>query len=88
MLKAAHHGSAASSGEASLAEVSPVWAVISCGRDNSYGHPSPEVLERLGRQGVRVFQTMEQGAVFVFSDGQKVWARTFRQGPESAGAFQ
>ena len=88
MLKAAHHGSAASSGEAFLAEVSPVWAVISCGRDNSYGHPSPEVLERLGRQGVRVFQTMEQGAVFVFSDGQKVWARTFRQGPESAGTFQ
>ena len=46
------------------------------------------LLERLGRQGVRVFQTMEQGAVFVFSDGQKVWARTFRQGPESAGTFQ
>ena len=71
-----------------MRSVSRWVAVISCGRDNSYGHPSPEVLERLGRQGVQVFQTMEQGAVFVFSDGQKVWARTFRQESEPAGAFQ
>lgn len=68
-LKAAHHGSKYSSCTQWLEAVAPDAAVISCGEDNSYGHPHLETMERFREQKISVWQTREKGAVFFRSDG-------------------
>lgn len=73
VLKVGHHGSAASTSAAFLAQVAPQVAVISVGAENRFGHPSPEVLERLA--GARVLRTDEHGRIEVISDGQKLSVR-------------
>ncbi len=65
LLKVAHHGSGNSTFEEFLRAVNPGIAVISAGRDNVYGHPHRETLERLERQGCGIWQTPESGAVTV-----------------------
>ncbi|MDE6405843.1 MAG: DNA internalization-related competence protein ComEC/Rec2, partial [Lachnospiraceae bacterium] len=65
LLKAAHHGSKNSTKEAFLKIVNPRMALISAGRDNSYGHPHQETMERLENRGCRIYQTPESGAVTV-----------------------
>lgn len=72
VLKVAHHGSKYSTGEGFLETVSPKIALISAGRDNSYGHPHTELLERLARSGSSVYTTFETGAVTIYTDGTKV----------------
>jgi beta-lactamase superfamily II metal-dependent hydrolase len=70
VLKVAHHGSRSSSDEGFLEAVGPDFAVISCGAENSYGHPHPEAVERLSKTGARIYQTDRDGTVtFLFSDG-------------------
>ena len=76
VLKVGHHGSAASTSAAFLAEVAPQAAVISAGAENRFGHPSPAVLARLA--GVQVLRTDEQGRVEVISDGKKLSVRSER----------
>ncbi len=63
VLKAGHHGSKYSTGDNFLDKVSPREAVISAGKNNSYGHPHPEVLERLRKRGIRIWRTDEAGDV-------------------------
>ncbi len=65
LLKVAHHGSGNSTFEEFLRAANPGIAVISAGRDNVYGHPHRETLERLERQGCGIWQTPESGAVTV-----------------------
>ncbi len=77
VLKVAHHGSASSTSADWLRQVSPRWAVISCGENNRYGHPAPEVLERLEEQQVFVFGTARSGAVSLHTDGQAISWETF-----------
>lgn len=72
VLKVGHHGSRSSSSEAFLEAVSPSYAVISCGEDNSYGHPHAQTLNALRKMGVQVFRTDEQGTVIASSDGSKI----------------
>lgn len=72
LLKVAHHGSKNSTSEAFLSAVNPKIAVISAGRDNSYGHPHRETLDRLEGQGCTVLQTPEEGAVTIRVKGEKV----------------
>lgn len=50
----------------------PAYAVISAGKDNSYGHPHAEVLSRLRAVGARVLRTDESGTVRLYSDGENV----------------
>lgn len=73
ILKCGHHGSKTSTSYAFLRAVHPETAVISCGRNNDYGHPSPETLEKLKRAGVRVFRTDRQGNIVVGTEGEKIW---------------
>ena len=75
LLKAGHHGSAASTGEALLNEARPEVTALSVGRDNSYGHPAPEVLARLMAQGGRVYRTDEQGTIEFITDGERHWIK-------------
>ena len=69
VLKVGHHGSSGSSCYQFLYEAEPKIAVISCGRDNDYGHPHEETLGRLKDAGVTVYRTDELGSIVIFSDG-------------------
>ena len=72
VLKAAHHGSATSSSEAFIQAVQPAAVIFSAGRNNRFGHPAPVVVERFTRRGVAMFNTADDGAVFVETDGKSV----------------
>ncbi len=63
ILKAGHHGSKSSTGEFWLQAVQPTTAVISCGKNNTYGHPSKIVMKRLEQFRVKALRTDEQGDV-------------------------
>lgn len=65
VLKVAHHGSKYSSIAEILEQISPRVAVISCGEDNSYGHPHEETLKRLEEAGSMILTTPERGAVMI-----------------------
>jgi competence protein ComEC len=78
VLKSAHHGSKTSSSETFLDAVNPQVVVISVGKDNDFGHPSPEVLERYAERGLTVFRTDEQGTVEFSTDGEHLWVETAR----------
>ncbi len=68
ILKVAHHGSGYSTGTEFLAAASPAIAIISCGRNNSYGHPHAETLQRLEDARVPWYGTMDYGALTVTVD--------------------
>jgi len=82
VLKVGHHGSKNSTTDQFLAAVHPRVAVISAGEDNVYGHPSPELLERLQRAGVRILRTDHDGAVHVLTDGERLEITCFVACPE------
>lgn len=69
VLCVGHHGSPTSTSEELLDRVNPSIAVISCGRDNSYGHPGKAVLERLEERDIPVLRTDESGTITITSDG-------------------
>ncbi len=77
ILKASHHGSATSSAEAWLAAAHAAAVVISCGRDNRYGHPAAQTLQRLAAHNATVFRTDDDGAVTVTTDGTSAVVNTF-----------
>lgn len=71
-----HHGSSSSSSQALLDAVTPEVAIYSAGRDNTYGHPHPEVIDRLHDAGVEVYGTDEHGTVIVTTGGTDVHITT------------
>ena len=80
VLRVAHHGSRTSSTQAFLDAVNPGAAVISVGSDNRFGHPDPEVVERLKSivQESQVFSTAESGSITFETDGESLWIWTER----------
>lgn len=76
VLKVGHHGSAGSTSADFLRAVAPSLAVISVGADNRFGHPAPELLQRLG--GIMVLRTDERGRIELVSDGMKWSVHTER----------
>lgn len=72
VLKVAHHGSTSSSTMAFLREADPEYAVINVGKDNSYGHPKQEVLDRLDEIGCKYYTTMQYGNIVFASNGQEL----------------
>lgn len=80
ILKAGHHGANTSSSQPFLTAVTPQIIVISVGRDNSYGHPSPAMLERAEAIGALVLRTDESGTLEVETDGRQMWWKAERQG--------
>lgn len=77
LLKAAHHGSGNSTGEAFLKTVMPEIVLISAGKDNRYGHPHEDLLQRLSQAGCRVYMTTEGGALTVTYRNGRVRMETF-----------
>ncbi len=80
MLKVGHHGSDTSTTPEFLAVVNPQLAIISVGVDNRFGHPSPEVIDRLvARLGSEnIYRTDEQGTIEFITDGERLWVRVGR----------
>lgn len=78
VLKLNHHGSKTSTSEQFLKAVHPWAAVISCGVNNSYGHPAASTLKKLQNFGCDVYRTDEQGTIIAVSDGTKI---TFNKSP-------
>ncbi len=79
ILKVAHHGSRTSSSQALLSEWRPQFALISAGRGNTFGHPTPEVLRRLEDIGATVLRTDLDGQITIETNGYKTKVRTFRE---------
>jgi competence protein ComEC len=76
VLKAGHHGSGASTSDALLAAARPRLVLVSAGEGNTYGFPSPVLLERCRRAGAEVLRTDRDGAVEIRTDGRHLAART------------
>lgn len=69
LFQAGHHGSSTSNTTSFVAAAAPSAAVISCGKDNSYGHPHRETLATFEKYGVEVFRTDLLGSIIFVSDG-------------------
>lgn len=72
VLKVGHHGSITSTTDSFLKEVSPKIAIISSGLDNSYGHPSSQILKKLSDNKSEIFRTDEDGTIILTSDGNSI----------------
>ncbi len=72
MLKVAHHGSQYTTDEEFLEILKPKMAMISCGVDNSYGHPHKELMKRLEKTGAKIYRTDESGAIQISVRKNKV----------------
>ncbi len=72
VLKLGHHGSRTSSADLFLDTVKPEYAVVSAGSDNSYGHPHPEVIDKVNLRKIKTLSTAEEGTIVFLSDGKKV----------------
>ena len=76
ILDAGHHGASNATGEALLDLAQPELVLISCGKNNRYGHPAPETLKRLEERGIRWYFTAEVGAIQVHVGKKKVKIET------------
>ncbi len=72
VLKAGHHGSKTSSSEEFIKFTSPRYAIISAGIQNKFGHPDPEIINRLKLNKVKVYRTDKSGAIMLRSDGEDI----------------
>lgn len=86
-----HHGSASSTSWDLLEASTPSWAVVSCGKGNSYGHPTAETMGKLSDMDIPVFRTDDQGTVIAVSDESTIsWnqepCNDYSSGDESTGS--
>lgn len=72
VIKLGHHGSRTSSSLAFLKEVNPKYGVITLGKDNDYGHPHKEVMERVNGMNIKIYRTDEKGDIVIVSDGKDI----------------
>jgi competence protein ComEC len=77
ILKVAHHGSRTSTSQQLLDAWPPSIALISAGRGNRFGHPTPEVLRRLEQSGAMVLRTDRDGEITIETDGYAIATQTF-----------
>lgn len=82
VLKVGHHGSRTSSTEPFLRVVRPSFAVASQGRDNAFGHPHEDVVERFERMGIPLLLTNQLGGVTISTDGHEWEVSTTLEPPE------
>lgn len=73
ILKVAHHGSKNSTSKEFLDLVRAEYAIISCGENNSYGHPHEELLERLNNSNMNILTTKDEGAITIEVKNKSMW---------------
>ena len=71
-LKVAHHGSKYSTTDRWLEKIKPTYSFISVGKNNMYGHPTQETLDRLEQVTSKIFRTDYSGEVDIISDGKEI----------------
>jgi competence protein ComEC len=71
ILKVGHHGSRTSTSQNFVKTVAPLYAFISDGKNNNYGHPHQETLNTLAQFGVKIFRTDLLGTIIMKSNGEK-----------------
>ena len=86
VLKIGHRGSKDSTMPEFLAALQPRLGIISSGEDNPYGHPSPELLERLQSAGIRILRADRDSAVQVMTDGRRLEISCFIACPNAGNA--
>ncbi len=75
VLKAGHHGSRTSTSLLYAETVSPEYAIISAGKNNSYGHPHKETIDTLNKIGAKVYSTIDLGTIEIETDGKNIWIK-------------
>ncbi len=70
VLKVGHHGSSTSSSKEFLQAVNPEISVIQVGKDNRYGHPHQEIIEKLTEKNIDIYRTDYQGNIIVTTNGE------------------
>lgn len=78
VLKVGHHGSSSSTTPEFLKAVSPEYGVIMVGKDNDYGHPHQETLDKLNAAGIKIYRTDLNGNICFTSDGSNITVTTAR----------
>ncbi|HEY4600247.1 MAG TPA: MBL fold metallo-hydrolase [Cerasibacillus sp.] len=78
VLHIGHHGSNTSSGQSFLDSVQPEIAIISVGENNSYGHPHPDILNRLENSGIQIYRTDLNGTIQLTTDGKNYSIKTVK----------
>jgi competence protein ComEC len=86
IVKAPHHGSAGSSSRRFIEALHPAAVIFSAGRRNPFGHPAPVIVDRYRRAGAHVFNTADDGAVVVDTDGTNVVIWTMSERREISAA--
>ena len=86
VFKAAHHGSSTSNTLSFLQAIRPQYVVVSCGKDNSYGHPNDEAMQNFAMVGAQVLRTDENGSVVIAAteDGLQFYTASGGQQADSA----
>jgi competence protein ComEC len=77
VLKVGHHGSRTSSSRELLEGWRPTIALVSSGRGNPFGHPAPDVVERLQAVGAAVYRTDRDGQITLTTDGRRARVTTY-----------
>ncbi len=72
VLKLGHHGSSSSSSEKFVKAVNPTYTIISCGRNNDYGHPHRETLALISKLKLNTYRTDQQKTIKASCDGDKI----------------
>ena len=78
VLKVGHHGSQYSSTISFLKKVSPKYAIIEVGKNNSYNHPKEVTLKKLEDLGTKIYRTDEDGTIILTSDGENMSFETVK----------
>jgi beta-lactamase superfamily II metal-dependent hydrolase len=84
ILKLGHHGSKTSSSSLFLRAAAPQFAVVSAGKDNSYGHPNPVPVALVKSLGAQVLSTADEGTITFATDGARLWRAPSRDSAKSA----
>lgn len=79
VLKVGHHGSNTSTSAEFLQAVAPKWGVCCVGADNGFGHPKPEIVNRLQAADVKLYRTDRDGAIVFFTDGRSMRVKTYME---------
>lgn len=79
VLKLGHHGSRNATSKAFLRKVDPAYAVITCGKNNSYNHPHDETIYRLDEEGIPYYRSDVEGDIVFATDGKNLTVKTQRE---------